>query len=172
MQMVFHNPFGSLIPGRTVTENVAEPLRIHRIGTPSSRRDEAHDLLEMVGLGREHRDKYIRQLSGGQQQRVAIARALTLRPSLLVCDEPTSALDVSIQAQVLELLGDLQRELGFATVFITHNLAVAEKLCDTILVMRAGKVVESGPTHAVFGSPRETYTRQLLKSCLSAREDA
>lgn len=169
MQIVFQNPYGSLLPGLTVIENIAEPLRLHRIGTPAQRRARAADLLQLVGLTDRYASAYPRRLSGGQQQRVGIARALALEPELLVCDEPTSALDVSIQAQILTLLSDLQLRLGFSMIFITHNLAVAQRLTNRIMVMNRGRVVESGDTREVFAHPEHEYTRSLLGSILPVR---
>lgn len=166
MQMIFQNPLGSLLPQLTAAANVAEPLRVHRIGTPAERMARAEELLEAVGIARTRARAYPRQFSGGQQQRIAIARALALSPSLLVCDEPTSALDVSIQGQILELLSEIQAQQKFAMVFITHNLAVAQRVSDRIIVMRGGRIVESGPTAEVFGNPADPYTRQLLSAVL------
>lgn len=172
MQMVFQNPYGSLLPGLSVEQNIAEPLRIHRIGDAKSRRKRAHELMRLVGLADRYGSVYPARLSGGQRQRVGIARAIALEPELLVCDEPTSALDVSIQAQILQLLETLQSQLGFAMIFITHNLAVAERLTDRIMVMHHGSVVESGPTSEVFANPRDPYTRALLGSVLPVHSDA
>lgn len=167
MQMVFQNPYGSLLPGLTVEKNIAEPLRIHRIGTPAQRRDKALELMDLVGLPERYAGVYPRQLSGGQQQRVGVARALALGPQLLVCDEPTSALDVSIQAQILTLIEEMRERLGFSMIFITHNLAVAQRMTEQVLVMRSGKVVERGATDEVFTSPKDPYTQELLRSVLS-----
>lgn len=169
LQMVFQNPYGSLLPHYTIAANVAEPLRVHRIGTAQQRRERALELLELVGIPPERADYYPRQFSGGQQQRVAIARALALEPRLLVCDEPTSALDVSIQAQILDLLSDLQERLGLAMLFVTHNLAVAQRLSHRILVMAQGHVVESAPTYELFHDPRHPYTKGLLAAVLPVR---
>lgn len=169
MQMVFQNPYGSLLPGLTVEENIAESLRLHRIGSAAERKAKAAELLDLVGLTSRYAPAYPRRLSGGQQQRVGIARALALEPELLVCDEPTSALDVSIQAQILTLLSDLQQRLGFSMVFITHNLAVAQRLTDRIMVMNRGRIVETGVTREVFAAPRDEYTRRLLGSVLPVR---
>lgn len=169
MQMVFQNPYGSLLPNYTVNDNVSEPLKIHKIGDKKSRRDKAAELLRLVGIPPERGDQYPRQFSGGQQQRVAIARALALEPELLVCDEPTSALDVSIQAQILNLLRELQDKLGFAMLFITHNLAVAENLSDRIIVMSQGRIVESAATAAIFTAPQHPYTQTLLAAVLPVR---
>jgi len=172
MQMVFQNPYGSLLPGLTVEKNIAEPLRIHRIGTPAERREKAQELMDLVGLPARYANLYPRQLSGGQQQRIGVARALALGPELLVCDEPTSALDVSIQAQILTLIEGMRERLAFSMVFITHNLAVAQRMTDRVLVMRAGKVVERGATDEVFASPQDPYTRELLRSVLSVNRSA
>lgn len=169
MQMVFQNPYGSLLPGLTVAQNIAEPLRIHRIGSAASRRARGLELLGLVGLNARYASAYPRQLSGGQQQRVGIARALALEPELLICDEPTSALDVSIQAQILTLFADLQTMLGFSMIFITHNLAVAQRLTDQIMVMRDGRVVEAGDTASIFADAQHPYTRELLDSVLPVR---
>lgn len=170
-QMVFQNPYGSLLPHVTVVANVSEPLRVHRVGSREQRRDRALELLELVGIPVHRADQYPRQFSGGQQQRIAIARALALDPALLVCDEPTSALDVSIQAQILDLLGDLRERLDLSMLFITHNLAVAQRLCDRVVVMASGHVVESGPTSEVFARPRHAYTTSLLGAVLPVRSD-
>lgn len=168
MQMVFQNPYGSLLPGYTALANVMEPLRIHRLGTKDEWRARAREMLELVGIGLERggADRYPRQFSGGQQQRIAIARALVTQPDLLVCDEPTSALDVSIQAQILSLIKQLQAELGFGMLFISHNLAVVERLADQVTVMKAGETVETGVCSAIFNSPQHEYTTALLKSAL------
>ena len=169
MQMVFQSPYGSLLPSATVSENIGEPLRINRIGTKAERRDKAAELLQLVELDTGYLDFYPRQLSGGQQQRVAIARALALEPKFLVADEPTSALDASVQVQVLDLLHGLQEQLGFAMLLITHNLAVAERLANEVMVMRSGRVVEHGPTDQVFRAPEHEYTRKLLDAVLPVR---
>lgn len=172
MQMVFQNPYGSLLPGLSVEQNIAEPLRIHRVGNRESQRKRAVELMKLVGLSDRYAGVYPARLSGGQRQRVGIARAIALEPELLICDEPTSALDVSIQAQILSLLEELQERLGFAMIFITHNLAVAERLTDRLMVMHHGTVVESGPTEDVFRNPQDDYTRALLDSVLPVRRPA
>lgn len=169
MQMVFQNPYGSLLPHYTAAGNVAEPLRLHGRGTRESRRQRALELLELVGVNPRFADLSPRQFSGGQQQRIAIARALALEPDLLVCDEPTSSLDVSIQAQILALLEDLRGKLDLACVFISHNLAVVERLADRVAVMRTGKIVEVGPTVSLFGDPQDPYTKDLLAAVLPVR---
>ncbi|MFI8238347.1 dipeptide ABC transporter ATP-binding protein [Streptomyces sp. NPDC085866] len=174
VQMVFQDPVSSLNPRRSVGESIADPLRARGVGVPPfgrSRergRDEQQirgrvvELLERVGLEAAHYDRYPHEFSGGQRQRVGIARALAADPRVIVCDEPVSALDVTTQAQVVELLGELQRELGLALVFIAHDLAVVRQVSDRVAVMRHGQVVESGPVDAVYDAPREPYTRQLL----------
>lgn len=169
MQMVFQSPYGSLLPSSTVSENVEEPLRINKKGSKAQRRSRAAELLELVELDAGYLDMYPQQLSGGQQQRVAIARALALEPKLVVADEPTSALDASVQVQVLDLLQDLQNQLGFAMMLITHNLAVAERLAHQIMVMRDGEIVEFDDTEKVFRQPEDEYTRSLLAAVLPVR---
>ncbi len=171
MQMVFQNPFGSLLPHYTVAANIAEPLRLHGEKDKDVRRARAAELLEQVGLDANAADLYPRQFSGGQQQRIAIARALALKPDLLVCDEPTSSLDVSVQAQILELLEALQTEMNLTALFISHNLAVVQRLASTVAVMCRGRVVEYGPTAAMFDSPQHPYTQVLLAATLPVHSD-
>lgn len=171
MQMVFQNPFGSLLPHYTVAANIAEPLRLHGETDKAKRRARAAELLEQVGLDADAADLYPRQFSGGQQQRIAIARALALRPDLLVCDEPTSSLDVSVQAQILELLESLQTEMNLTALFISHNLAVVQRLASTVAVMCRGRVVEYGPTAVMFDSPQHPYTQVLLAATLPVHSD-
>jgi ABC-type glutathione transport system ATPase component len=164
-QIVFQDPFASLDPVMTVAEIVAEPLRALRPAMGAAERAErVARLLSEVGLDASYLGRRSRQLSGGQNQRVAIARAMVLEPKLLVCDEAVSALDVSIQAQVLELLARIKRERGTSIVFVSHNLAVVRRLCDRVLVMHQGRVVESGPVAELFSAPRDPYTRLLLDS--------
>ncbi|WP_031037200.1 dipeptide ABC transporter ATP-binding protein [Streptomyces sp. NRRL F-5650] len=161
VQMVFQDPVSSLNPRRSVGESVADPLRA-RGGRDPAVRTRVAELLERVGLEPAHYDRYPHEFSGGQRQRVGIARALAADPRVLVCDEPVSALDVTTQAQVVELLDELRRELGLALVFIAHDLAVVRQVSDRLAVMRRGRVVEYGPADEVYESPREAYTRQLL----------
>ena len=167
VQPVFQDPYSSLNPRRGIASIVALPLQVHGIGTAASRRASAIEMLERVGLTARHADNTPGQLSGGQRQRVAIARALVMRPEIVICDEPTSALDVSVQAQILNLLMDLRRELNLTYVFISHNLAVVEHIATQVAVMYLGKVVEHADTELLFRAPRHPYTRALLASVLT-----
>jgi ABC-type oligopeptide transport system ATPase subunit len=163
VQMVFQDPYSSLDPRMTVEDLVGEGMLVHRIERDRRRRrDRVVDLLETVGLSAEHLRRYPRSFSGGQRQRIAIARALAVDPKLLVCDEPVSSLDVSVQAQVLNLLRDLRERFGLATQFIAHDLAVVRYLCESVAVMRDGRIVEQGPRDDLFERPQHEYTRALL----------
>jgi peptide/nickel transport system ATP-binding protein len=162
VQMVFQDPVSSLNPRRSVGESIADPLRASGERDEERIRGHVRELLERVGLDGAHYDRYPHEFSGGQRQRVGIARALAADPRVIVCDEPVSALDVTTQAQVVALLGELQRELGLALVFIAHDLAVVRQVSDRVAVMRRGRIVEYGPAHEVYESPRDPYTKQLL----------
>jgi len=162
MQVIFQDPSGSLNPRMTVGDAIAEPLIIHRLAARPERPARVAELLGEVGLDPSFAPRYPHELSGGQRQRVGIARALAVRPRFLICDEPVTALDVSVQAQVLTLLRDLQRTHGLTYLFIAHDLAVVRHVADDVAVMYAGQIVEEGEAEALFGAPREPYTRALL----------
>jgi len=163
MQMVFQDPYASLNPRLTVRDIIAEAWRVHRGIVPREKwTGEAKALMERVGLNPDYSDRYPHQFSGGQRQRIGIARALALRPKLIICDEAVSALDVSVQAQVLNLLEDLQADLGLSYLFISHDLSVIEHLCDRVLVLNKGVVVEEGTAQQLFENPQDPYTRALL----------
>ncbi len=161
-QMVFQDPYGSLDPRRTVGQTVAEPLAVLHGASKAEQRERAGEVLGAVGLRPSDLDKYPHEFSGGQRQRIAIARALITRPKLIVADEPVSALDVSVQAQVLNLMQDLQDRYGVTYLFISHDLAVVDLVCDEVLVLQHGVVVERGATREVFNHPQHDYTRTLL----------
>jgi peptide/nickel transport system ATP-binding protein/oligopeptide transport system ATP-binding protein len=170
MQMIFQDPYSSLNPRKTVGAIVAEPFAIHGLlRDRAARRRRVQELLETVGMSPEHHNRYPHEFSGGQRQRIGIARALALEPRLLIADEPVSALDVSVQAQVLNLLRDLQSRLGLTLVFISHDLSVIRYMCDRVAVMRAGKIVELADNEQLYRAPRDAYTRQLLASVPGAR---
>jgi oligopeptide/dipeptide ABC transporter ATP-binding protein len=164
MQMVFQNPFTALNPRLTVGDNIAESLIIHRMGGARERREQLREMLATVGLQPDYSDRYPHEFSGGQRQRIGIARTLVLRPKLIVCDEPVSALDVSIQAQILNLLQDLQERFGFAYILIAHGLHVVEHMSDRIGVMYLGKLVEVAPARELFRAPRHPYTEALVSA--------
>jgi oligopeptide/dipeptide ABC transporter ATP-binding protein len=162
MQIIFQDPYGSLNPRMTVGDILGEPLRIHGIVPASEIDARVTRLLDMVGLPSSHARRYPHEFSGGQRQRIGIARALALQPDLVVCDEPVSALDVSIQAQIVNLLADVQKELRLSYLFISHDLMVVRHMADRVAVMYLGRLIETAPTDAIFAAPRHPYTRALL----------
>ncbi|CAG8998163.1 MAG: Vitamin B12 import ATP-binding protein BtuD [Candidatus Celerinatantimonas neptuna] len=164
IQIVFQNPYGSLNPRKKVGQLLEEPLIINTDLSQSERREKARAMMVKVGLRSEHYNRYPHMFSGGQRQRIAIARGLMLEPSIVIADEPVSALDVSVQAQVLNLMMDLQSEMGLSYIFISHDLSVVEHISDDVMVMYLGKVVEYGPKEDIFGHPRHPYTQALLSS--------
>ena len=162
IQPIFQDPYSSLNPRKTIGSIVSLPLRVHKVGDPLTWRKSVEDILDIVGLPRRVYESYPNQLSGGQRQRVAIARALIMKPEIVICDEPTSALDVSVQAQILNLMRDLQKKLGLTYLFISHNLAVVCHVSDRVGVMYLGRLVEVAPSDILFTRPRHPYTRMLL----------
>ena len=171
MQMIFQDPFSSLNPRMTVRQIIEEPLLVHGERDRAKRLEQASRMLEMVQLERDSLTRYPHAFSGGQRQRIGIARALVLRPTFVVCDESVSALDVSVQAQIINLLEDLQKELGLTYLFVAHDLAVVRHICDRVLVMHHGRVVESGTVEDVFERPQQNYTKLLLSAIPSPDPD-
>ena len=171
VQMVFQSPYASLNPRQKIGDQLAEPLLINTSLSKAERRDKVQKMMEQVGLRPEHYQRYPHMFSGGQRQRIALARAMMLQPKVLVADEPTSALDVSIQAQVLNLFMDLQKEFNTAYVFISHNLAVVRHVADHVLVMYLGRPVEMGPKEDIYEKPLHPYTQALLSATPAIRPD-
>jgi oligopeptide transport system ATP-binding protein len=172
MQVIFQDPYSSLNPRMTVGQIVDEPLLIHRVAGPDVRRKRVAELLNLVGLKPENARRYPHEFSGGQRQRIGIARALALNPKFIVCDEPVSALDVSVQAQIVNLLQDLQEQLGLTYLFISHGLAVVEHISNRVGIMYRGKIVELAPTAEIFNSPLHPYTNALLAAILEPDPDS
>ena len=164
MQVVFQDSYSALDPMMTLAQIVAEPLHIHALGSTAEQTEQALALMERVGLHRSYGQRYPHELSGGQRQRVAIARALILKPDVLVADEPTSALDVSVKAQIINLLLDVQQDMGLSILFISHDLSVVRSLTDSVAVMFNGRIVEQAPTEAIFSDARHPYTQGLLSA--------
>ena len=164
LQMVFQDPFASLNPRMRIGEIVGEGLLVHKLGNAAEQRQKVAQMLKRVGLGENDMQKYPHEFSGGQRQRIGIARALVLEPQVVVCDEPVSALDVSIQAQILLLLKELQQEMKLSYIFISHDLRVVRHIADEVVVMHQGKVVEAGTVYNIYHDPKEEYTRNLLNS--------
>ncbi|MGC1505854.1 MAG: oligopeptide/dipeptide ABC transporter ATP-binding protein [Sulfitobacter sp.] len=167
IQPIFQDPYSSLNPRKTIHDLIALPLRVHKVGDEASRTKAVREILDVVGLPSRVLTNYPSQMSGGQRQRVAIARALVMRPQIVICDEPTSALDVSVQSQILNLLGDLRREFGLTYLFISHDLAVVEHLATQVAVMYLGRIVEETSAAALFDHARHPYSQALLKSVLT-----
>jgi ABC-type microcin C transport system duplicated ATPase subunit YejF len=172
MQLVFQNPHSALNGRHTIEDAIGEPLRLQTTMSRTEISRRVEELLDIVQLPRAFKYRYPHEISGGQKQRVCIARAVSLKPKLMVLDEPTSALDVSVQAQILDFLKELRRELDLTYVFISHDLAVVRELCNSVLVMRGGMIVERGPTDKVFFTPEQDYTRSLIESARTTSKDA
>ncbi len=164
IQMIFQDPYGSLNPRRRVGSIIGDPFAIHNIATGAERKERVQHLMELVGLNPEHYNRFPAEFSGGQRQRIGVARALAFTPKLIICDEPVSALDVSIQAQIINLLADLQAKLGLTYIFIAHDLSVVRHVSDTVAVMYLGKVVEQAPVEQLWAHPRHPYTDALLSA--------
>jgi peptide/nickel transport system ATP-binding protein len=172
IQMIFQDPYGSLNPRRRVGSIIGDPFTIHRTATGAERKKAVQELMERVGLNPEHYNRFPAEFSGGQRQRIGVARALALRPKLIICDEPVSALDVSIQAQVLNLLADLQADFGLSYLFIAHDLSVVQHVSNAVVVMYLGRVAEQGPKGPVYDHPRHPYSAALLSAAPAADPDS
>lgn len=164
IQMVFQSPYGTLDPRKSIGYSLREPYIIHKVGTPKEHHENVHRLLDMVGLPTSAEQKYPHEFSGGQLQRINIARAVSLQPDVIICDESVSALDVSVQAQILNLLNQLQEELGLTYIFISHDLNVVRYMCDRIAVMNQGQIVELNTAEEVYENPQDAYTKSLLRA--------
>ncbi len=171
IQMIFQDPYASLNTRMSVSEIIGEPMYVHNIASGKEREKKVTELLEMVGLSKEHAYRYPHEFSGGQRQRIGIARALAVKPDFIICDEPTSALDVSVQAQVVNMLEDLQKELGLTYLFIAHDLAMVQHICDRIGVMYLGKLVEVADSKELYKNPKHPYTQALMSAIPIADPD-
>jgi ABC-type oligopeptide transport system ATPase subunit len=164
LQVVFQDPYGSLNPTKSVGQTLIEPIFVHKGSSRATARARVGEVLDLVGLPRSVQGKFPREFSGGQRQRIAIARALMMQPKLIICDEPVSALDLSIQAQIINLFADLQRETGVSYLFISHDLAVVRHLASRVVVLNKGQIVETGTTAEIYSNPQQPYTQRLLAS--------